>query len=102
MEGNDDVSEARDNCVGRGTGRHGYFRGKPRKGVADAFCSSIPDPHIVALIGFECRANVPAVEGMGRPGFAVAWFFMCQHSGGGGADWRSIVIECAMDLGPGR
>jgi hypothetical protein len=65
FQGERNVLEAsEDEIVGGGKG-HGDLGGEPGDGVGNAFRTRIPQPDGVAAIRVECRANVPAVKGMG-------------------------------------
>ena len=60
-----------------------------------------PDVGSVAVVGVQGRTNVPTIEAMGGPRFAVGWFFMDDDMDSGGSNGSAVEIVVAVDLGPG-
>ena len=67
LESMGDIAQTRYDGVGTGTGRHSYFGGEPRDGIADAKGASFFNPQRVAAIGFHCWAAVESVEAVSGP-----------------------------------
>ena len=70
------VFETSNDGVGGRAGGHVDFGRIPGEGITNAFSTGIPYPDVVTAIGFEGRANVPAIKSMRGPGFADGRFFV--------------------------
>ena len=58
------VAEASENHFCGGRNRHAHFGREPGEGVGHLFGACVPQPLGVTLIGFQGRADVPAIKGM--------------------------------------
>jgi hypothetical protein len=80
LDGVEEVLDGgKDQVVGGGEG-HDDLGGEPRESVADALGSRVPNPDIVATIGFERWSSVPAIEGVRRPAGAVFGSLVSKHT----------------------
>jgi hypothetical protein len=76
LESGDQVASSGDGKVGGGRGGHGDLCWEPRECVSDSFGSGVPDPDTVAAVVFGGGSEVPAVNGMWRPGTAGGRLFV--------------------------
>ena len=74
----------------------------PSQSVDNSDRSGFPDPDVVASVGLERWADVPTVETMWGPSFALVRFFVSEHSAARRAQGCTVEIESAMNLRPCR
>ena len=79
------VAEAGEDKLGGGCDRHADFGGEPGNGVGYTLGASVPHPNGVAPIGFQGGADVPAIEGMWRPGLSVLRLLVDKDANARGA-----------------
>lgn len=85
-----------------GGGWHGDVGGEPGEGVGNAFGRGGIGPDGVAPIVLHCWADVPTFNCVWGPRFADGGGFVDEDSGSWWGKRRSIEVEGAVDLGPGR
>jgi hypothetical protein len=61
----------------------------------------VPDPDGETAVGLEGRANVPTIESVWGPRFAVGRFFVSNHANARRGKGRAVEVKVAMEVGPG-
>ena len=91
--------------VGRGEGNirggglgHVDLCGEPAEGIDDAFRRGVADPDAVAAIVVESGAKIPAIDGVGRPGFANIRAFVDHDAHAGWCKGCAVEVEGPVDL----
>ena len=101
MEGSGDILETRNDGIGGGAVGDPNFGWKPYDGIANAGLTGFPNPNAVATVGIHGGAKIPAVEAVGRPGFAVFGFFVGYDAAAWWTERCAVEIEGTVDLGVG-
>ena len=98
--GNHVVGGGDEDVVGGGDG-HSDLCGHPGEGVDDAFGAGVGGPDAIAAIVAGSWAEVPAVDGVWRPGAAYGGFLVDEHACAWWSEGSAVVIEGAVHLGVG-
>lgn len=64
--------------------------------------TGVPDPDVVATVGFHSRANIPTIEGPRREGATIVRGYMGKDTDARGSQRRTIGIKDAMNMCVGR
>ena len=102
QEGLLDIVDASKEQVMRGCGWHEELVWEPGDSVGNADSTCLPHPHTIAAVGFESRADIPAVFGMGRPAGSLSRFDVDEDTDARWGNGGTIEVKCSVEVCPGR
>ena len=71
-------------------------------GPCDAFLASVQHKNAVATVVLQCRANVPAINAVWRPGTVFLRSSVQENFGARGRERRFVIIEGSIEEHFGR
>jgi hypothetical protein len=101
MQGDGQVKGRHNDGIGGGFERHAGAGGEPCGRVRNTLGTGCPYPDSITSVMIQCRAEVPAINGMEGPCIPDTRFLTNQDTAAMWCQWGPIVVESAVQLGLG-